>query len=86
MNVETIREAILNLSPPDRARLMAEVGPELCQSVMQTPGLMERMMPRCEEMMQDPELQKSMRPMMERMMKTMMERMGKPPAGGERHG
>jgi DNA-binding transcriptional regulator YbjK len=68
MDVETIRDAIRNLSGADRARLMAEVGPDLCRAAMQTPDVVERMMPRCEEMMQDPEIQRFMHFMMQRMM------------------
>ena len=69
MDVEAIRDAIQNLSEADRARLMAEVGPDLCRAVMQTPDVVERMMPRCEEMMQDhPEVRRFMRFMMQRMM------------------
>lgn len=72
MDFEAIRDAVRNLSEADRARLMAELGPELCRSVMQSPDFMERMMPRCEEMMQDPEVRKFMYPMMQRMMPWMM--------------
>lgn len=79
MHFEALREAIRNLTPEDRARLMSELGPELCGSIMGNPRLMEQMMPRCEEMMKDPELQQAMRSMMERMMRWMMSG-GKPNA------
>ncbi len=72
ISVEEIRDAILQLTGEQRARLMAEVGPDLCRSVMQNPEIMAQMMPRCEEMMMDPDLRKIMSPMMERMMKNMM--------------
>lgn len=70
--VEEIRDAILQLTPEQRARLMTEVGPDLCRSVMGAPALMMEMMPRCQEMLRDPEVMKTMRPMMERMMQGMM--------------
>jgi hypothetical protein len=68
-SVEEIRDAILQLTPDERARLMAEVGPELCRSMMGNPALMIEMMPGCQNMMKDPEVIKAMRPMMERMMR-----------------
>jgi hypothetical protein len=71
-SVEDLRDAILQLTPGERARLMAEVGPDLCRSVMANPALMMEMMPKCQEMMKDPEIMKAMRPMMERMMQGMM--------------
>ena len=72
MDIATIRESILNLTVEERAQLMVEIGPDLCRAVMQTPDLMQRMMPRCEEMMQDADIQRIMRPMMERMMENPM--------------
>lgn len=71
-SVEEVRDAILQLTPEQRARLMAEVGPELCRSVMANPALMTEMMPKCQELMKDPEVMKAMRPMMEGMMRSMM--------------
>ena len=71
-SVEEIRDAILQLTSEQRGRLMTEVGPDLCRSVMGNPALMMEMMPRCQEMMKDPEVMKAMRPMMERMMQGMM--------------
>jgi len=72
-SVSEIRKAILQLTPEQWARLMTEVGPDLCRSVMQNPEIMAQMMPRCQEtMMKNPELMKAMRPMMERMMQSMM--------------
>jgi hypothetical protein len=71
-SVEEIRDAILQLTPGERTRLMAEIGPDLCRSVMGNPALMMEMMPKCQEMMKDPEIMKAMRPMMERMMQGMM--------------
>ncbi|NWG13453.1 MAG: hypothetical protein HXY20_07975 [Acidobacteria bacterium] len=79
MDFDAIRNAIRNLSAEDRARLIAELGPELCRAAVQAPGFMERMMPQCEEMMRDPELQKLMRPMFQRMMERMM-------GGGKQNG
>lgn len=70
--VEEIRDAILQLTPEQRADLMTQVGPDLCRSMMGSPALMMEMMPRCQEMMKDPEVMKAMRPMMERMMQNMM--------------
>lgn len=78
-NVEEIRDGILQLTAEQRARLMTEVGPALCQAVMQNPEIMAQMMPRCEEMMTDPDVRKGMGPMMERMMANMV-------PGGPRHG
>lgn len=78
-SVEEIRDAILQLTAEQRARLMREVGPDLCRSVMQNPEIMAQMMPRCEEMMMDPDVRKGMGLMMERMMANMM-------PGGPRHG
>ncbi len=72
MEFEALRDAIRNLSLADRARLMSEVGPELCSSIMRDPNLMKQMMPRCEEMMKDPQMQQVMRSMMQRMMAWMM--------------
>jgi hypothetical protein len=72
-SVEKIRDAILKLTTEQRARLMTDVGPDFCRSVMGNPALMMEMMPRCQEMMtKDPEVMKAMRPMMERMMQGMM--------------
>lgn len=67
MDIEKIRDATRNLSGADRARLMAEVGPGLRRAVMQTPDVVERMMPHCEEMVQGPETKKSVHFMMQRM-------------------
>lgn len=78
-SVEEIRDAILQLTAEQRARLMAEVGPDFCRAVMQNPEIMAQMMPRCEEMMTDPGVRKSMGPMMERMTEYMT-------PGGPRHG
>ena len=71
-SVEDIREAILALTSQDKARLMAEVGPDLCRSVVENPESMKQMFPRCEEMMRDPDVQKVMRPMMEQMFRNVM--------------
>lgn len=71
-SVEGVRDAILELTLEQRGRLMAEVGPDLCRSMMGNPALILEMMPRCQEMMKDPEVMKAMRPMMERMMESMM--------------
>lgn len=78
MDLATIRESILNLTVEERAQVMAEVGPDLCRAVMETPDVMQRMMPRCQEMMQDTEIQRIIRPMMEQMMKSVM-------SGGGQH-
>ncbi len=51
MKIEEIKQAILKLSPEDRLRLMQEVGPELCESMMVNRDAMAEMMPRCREMM-----------------------------------
>ena len=51
MKVEEIKKAILELSTEERMRLMREVGPELCESMMGNPDAMAEMMPRCREMM-----------------------------------
>ncbi len=77
---EEIRDAILKLTTEERTRLMTEVGPDLCRSMMANPALMMEMIPKFQEMMtKDPEVMKAMRPMMEGMMKNMM-------AGGPWHG
>ncbi len=79
-STEEIRDAILKLTTEGRIRLMTEVGPDLCRSMMANPALMMEMMPRCQEMMtKDPEVMKAMRSMMEGMMKNMM-------TGGPWHG
>lgn len=65
MNVEEIKKAILELSPQDRLRLMQEVGPELCESMISNPDAMTQMMPQCGEMMsKHPEMRARMREMM----------------------
>ena len=65
MKVEEITKAILELSPQDRLRLMRQVGPELCESVMGNPDAMAEMMPRCKEMMgRHPDMMARMREMM----------------------
>ena len=76
-SMEEIRDAILQLTPEQRARLMAEVGPDLCRSVMGNPALMMEVMSGCGKMMRGPEFMKAMRPMMEHMMANMMP--GAPP-------
>lgn len=40
MNIQEMKQAILELSPKDRLRLMREVGPELCESMMGNPDAM----------------------------------------------
>jgi hypothetical protein len=65
MKLEEIKKAILKLSSEDRVRLMQEVGPELCESMMDSPDAMAQMMPRCRDMMgRHPEMRARMREMM----------------------
>jgi hypothetical protein len=65
MKLEEIKKAILSLSPEDRLRLMQEVGPELCESMMGNPDAMGEMMPRCRDMMgRHPGMMTRMREMM----------------------
>lgn len=70
-DVERIVEAIRGLAPEDRARLAAEVWPELCRAVMARPDLMATVMAMCQQAQTDSETRHPMRPMMERMMKSM---------------
>lgn len=71
-SVEEIREAILQLTAEQRARLISELAPDLCRSAMGNRALMIEMISGCQKMMHDPEIMKAMRPMMERMMADMM--------------
>lgn len=65
MKFEEIKKAILGLSTEDRLRLMREVGPELCESMMGNPDAMAQMMPQCREMMgRHPKMMARMREMM----------------------
>jgi hypothetical protein len=65
MKLEQIKKAILELSPEDRLRLMRQVGPELCESMMSNPDAMAQMMPECRERMgRHPEMMARMREMM----------------------
>lgn len=65
MEFEEIMKAILGLSAEDRLRLMREVGPEWCESMMSNPDAMAQMMPQCREMMgRHPEMMARMREMM----------------------
>ena len=65
MKFEDIKKALLELSPEDRRRLMQEVGPALCESMMSNPEVMTEMMPRCREMMgRHPEMMARMQEMM----------------------
>ena len=65
MTLEEVKKAILDLSAEDRLRLIREVGPELCESMMSNPEAMAEMMPRCREMMsRHPEMMARMRQMM----------------------
>lgn len=74
MEFGTIREQIMNLSPEEQARLMSELGPGLCGSVMQNPQLMEMMMERCSRMMMtNPAMREAARRMMDQMMGRMTE-------------
>ncbi len=79
MDFQAIQEEIRNLSVEDQVRLMVELGPRLCRTMMQSPDGMQRMMSACEAMMQDPEMKKFMQPMMQRMMGRMM-------SGGSQNG
>jgi hypothetical protein len=65
MKFEEIQKAILGLSSEDRLRLMREVGPEWCESMVSSPDAMAQMMPRCREMMgRHPGMMVRMREMM----------------------
>lgn len=68
MKFEEIKNAILELSPEDRLRLMREIGPELCEFMMNDPNAMAAMMPQCREMMgRHPDMMARMREMMSSM-------------------
>ena len=68
MKIEDIKKAILELKPEDRMRLIMDIGPELCESVMGNPDTMAQMMPRCREMKRKhPDMMKRMRDMMSQM-------------------
>lgn len=79
MDFEAILRAVRDFSAADRARLMSELGPELCSALMAHPDLAERMMQRCEAMMKDQAMQESFPLMRQRMMEWMR-------SGGERNG
>lgn len=79
MDFEAIVNAVRGLSAADRARLMSELGPELCSAVMAHPDSVERMTQRCEAVMKDRAMQESLPLMRQRMMEWMM-------GGGNRNG
>ena len=51
MKRETLKQAILDLSPEEKILLMKEIGPALCDAVLSRTGAIEEMMPMCGEMM-----------------------------------
>lgn len=67
MTLEELKKAILALSPQDQLRLLQEVGPQLCASVMGNSDAMAQMRPQCREMMSRyPKMMARLRQMMSR--------------------
>lgn len=74
MKLDDLKQAVLELSAEDKFSLALEVGPVLCESVMQQPDgmekMMKRMMPVCGSLMaKHPEMMARMGEMMPAMMK-----------------
>ncbi|HOL94606.1 MAG TPA: hypothetical protein PLH79_09685 [bacterium] len=65
MKREELEQAILELPPEEKIRLMKDIGPVLCDTLMSRPGAMEEMMPLCRKIMADrPKMMARMREMM----------------------